>query len=143
MQIFYSSSCRPGVCRCQLYKHQWIPYTFNKTSTSMIHIACESKLRSVVKSLSDGRIHAQETGWQVVVQLCIMPGLSTHLVHEFKSGTKQLWDDRLVSSYPPRKLWLSLVGRIWGKRVITWPHQKPFNAFFSHLKKYSIMIICQ
>ena len=58
----------------------------NETGTSMTHVACESKLRLVVKYPC---IHAQEAGWQLGARSCIMPWLPTHLhlVQEFNIGT--------------------------------------------------------
>ena len=51
----------------------------------MTHAACKSKLRSVVMSYPC--IHAQETGWQSGVQLCVMHGLPAHLVQELNVST--------------------------------------------------------
>ena len=49
-------------------------------------VACESKLHSVVRPGTCGRIHAQETEWLSGVKSCIMPRLSTHLVQELNAG---------------------------------------------------------
>ena len=53
----------------------------------MTHVACESKLRSVVRSRASGRINAQGTEWHSGVRSCIKPGLPTYLVQELKAGT--------------------------------------------------------
>ena len=55
----------------------------NKPSTLMTYVNCESNIRLDVGSLC---IHAQETGWQPSVRLCIIPGLSTYLVQELDVG---------------------------------------------------------
>ena len=61
----------------------------------MTHEACESQLRPVVWSVTCGRIHTQETGWQLDVLLRIMPGLPTHLVQELNAHTAQFnWATR-------------------------------------------------
>ena len=49
----------------------------------MTHVACESKLRSVVRHSC---IHAQETGWQSGMCSYILPGLPTYLVQELNVG---------------------------------------------------------
>ena len=36
-------------------------------------------------------VHSQETGWQLRVQSCFMPGLPTHLVQELNVGTVTLF----------------------------------------------------
>ena len=54
----------------------------NKPSTSMTHVACESKLQHVC-----GVIHIQATGWQSGLRSCVMRELSTHLVQEVNVGT--------------------------------------------------------
>ena len=51
----------------------------------MTHEDCESKLHSVVRSGTHGRIHVQETGWQSGVQSCIGPGLPRYLVMELNA----------------------------------------------------------
>ena len=48
----------------------------------MTHEACESKIRSVVRSETFGRIQAQVTSWQSGVRSCNMPGMPAHLVQE-------------------------------------------------------------
>ena len=53
-------------------------------------LVCKSKLRSVVRSGTCGRISALETGWQSGMWSCIMPGLPTHLVQELNVGTVPL-----------------------------------------------------
>ena len=50
----------------------------------MTHEACESKLRSVVRS----SMHPYPgKGWQSGVRSCIMPGLPANLVQELNVGT--------------------------------------------------------
>ena len=71
-------------------KHPWITCQKNKPSTSMTHVACKSKLRSVVRS-GHPCIHAQETGCQLGVQSCIMPGLPMHFVQELNVGTVEFY----------------------------------------------------
>ena len=39
-----------------------------------------------VRDLSNDRIQAQETGWQLGVRACFMPGLPTHKVQEANAG---------------------------------------------------------
>ena len=55
-------------------------------STSMAHVACESKQRSVVIKVFGG-INTQENGLQSGVRSCIIPGLPAHLVQELNVGT--------------------------------------------------------
>ena len=74
-----------AVSGCQ--EHPWITCQHSKPSTPMERVACESKLRSVVRSMICGRIHAQETRWQSGVRSCIMPGLPMHLMQELNVGT--------------------------------------------------------
>ena len=56
-----------------LHGRHLIPERVNRTSAS----AC-------------GRIHTQETGWQLGVRLCIMLGLLNHSVQELDAGTLDL-----------------------------------------------------
>ena len=74
-----------------LYKYYVNKY---KLSTSITHVICESKLRSV--------INAHETGWQSGELSCILLGLPTHLMQELDVGT--------VTSFGHRILWLAQHG---------------------------------
>ena len=49
----------------------------------MAHVACESKLRSVV---GHTRIHGKENVWQSGERSCILPGLPIYLVQEINVG---------------------------------------------------------
>ena len=60
-----------------LNKHPWITFQENKPSTSITHVACESKLHSVVRSFM----------YPCPGKSCILPGLPTHLVQELNAGT--------------------------------------------------------
>ena len=51
----------------------------------MTHVTCESGLGSVLRSSMHPCIYVQETGWQLAVQLCIMPRLPRHLVEELQT----------------------------------------------------------
>ena len=55
-------------CQCQVLQTHMDNMSKTKPRTSMthVHVACESKLRSVVRSGTCGRIHAQKYGWQTV-----------------------------------------------------------------------------
>ena len=88
VQTFNSCTSRPDVCHCLVVQIPIDNMSKNNPSTSMTHVACESKLRSVVRSF----IHDHETGLQSDVRSCIMLGLPTHLVQELnvvtvRSGT--------------------------------------------------------
>ena len=58
-----------------------------------VHVACESKLFSVV---GHPLTNEQETGWQSGMRSCIMLGLPTHLVQELNVGTVD-WSGLLYS----------------------------------------------
>ena len=69
-----------------LYKHPWITCRKHKTKTTMTHIACDSKLCSIVRS----SMHPFPGNWVAIesgVQLCIMYGLPTHLLQKLNVGT--------------------------------------------------------
>ena len=57
-----------------LYKNPWIISQRNKPSTSMTHVACESMLRSFVRSGTCGGIHTQKTGFNRVCGRVLCPG---------------------------------------------------------------------
>ena len=59
-----------------LYKHPWITCRKNKPSTSMTHVACESKLR-----------HPCTGNWAIKRAVVYYAGLPTHLAQELNSGT--------------------------------------------------------
>ena len=75
----------------------------NKPSTSMTPVACESKLRSVVRGHS--YIQDQETGLKSDVRSCIKLGLPTHLVQELNVVTvgtvhaENVWNKQETSSF--------------------------------------------
>ena len=50
VQIFNSCISRPGVCQCRVVQTPIANMSKNKPSTSMTHVACESKLRPVARS---------------------------------------------------------------------------------------------
>ena len=78
---------RPDVCQCLVVQTTRITCQKNKPSTQITYVACESKLRSVVRSGTLDRIHAQDTGWQSGVRSCIMSRLPRHLVQKLNAGT--------------------------------------------------------
>ena len=65
---------RTSAASVSMYEHLWITCQKNEPSRSMTNVACESKLRSVVRFAC---IHAQETGWQSGVRSCFIPGVPT------------------------------------------------------------------
>ena len=75
-----------------LYRHPWIICQKDKPNASITHIPCETKLCSVIRLETCGRIHALETGWQSGVRSCIIPGLPTHLVQELNASTVHCWE---------------------------------------------------
>ena len=56
----------------------------------MTNVADESKLRSVLRSGTCGRIHAHATGLQSGVRSYVVHGLPTHLVQELNAGALYL-----------------------------------------------------
>ena len=56
----------------------------NMPSTLMAHEACESNLRSTVRS------NARKIVWQSGLRSCILPGLPTYLGQELNVGTVDL-----------------------------------------------------
>ena len=88
LQTFNSCTSRPDVCQCLVVgKTQCIRCQQNKPNTSIINVACESKLRSVMRS--EGPVVAS-TPWKLVAigrRLSIMPGLSRQLEQEFNVRT--------------------------------------------------------
>ena len=50
VQAFYSCTSRPDVSQCLLVQHQRITWHWNKPGKSLTQVACESMLRSVVRS---------------------------------------------------------------------------------------------
>ena len=72
VQTFNSGTSRPDVCQCLVVQ---IPMDnmSKKTSTSITHVACESKLRSVVL-WSQSFIRAQETGCKRACGRVLCPG---------------------------------------------------------------------
>ena len=74
VQTFNSCTHRPDVCQCLVVHTSMDNMSKNKPSSTLTLVADESKLRSVVRSETCGRIHAQETRWQSGMRSCIMPG---------------------------------------------------------------------
>ena len=91
MEIQYRHSIPAKIDRTSasawLNKHSRIISQISKPSSLMAAVVCKSKLLSVVRSGTCGRINALETGWQSDVRSCILSGMHTHLVHELNVGT--------------------------------------------------------
>ena len=84
VQTFNSSTSRPDVCWSLVVQTPMDNMSVNKPNTLMTHKACESKLRSVVRSF----MHPYSGNWvQSGVRSCIMPGLPANLVQELNVGT--------------------------------------------------------
>ena len=73
---------QPDICQCLVV--QTMACQKYQSRTSMIHVTCKSKLRSV---LGNPCINALKTGLQSGMRLCIMAGLPTHLVQELNVCT--------------------------------------------------------
>ena len=63
VQTFNSCPGGPDVCQGLVVQTPMDNMAKYELRTSKTHIACESKIRSVVRSGTHGSIHAQETGW--------------------------------------------------------------------------------
>ena len=85
----------------------------------MSDVVCESKLRSVVRV--HPYIHAQETGWQSVVQFCITLGLPMHLVQGLNVSTVhiQLAHRACPDGRPPIRPGLNPARGMWER--CQWP----------------------
>ena len=82
-----STSCtnRPDICQCLVVQTSMDDRKKHRTSISMIHVALEPKLRSVLRSSIF--TYPVNRGEKLVIQSCIMPGLHTYLVQELNVGT--------------------------------------------------------
>ena len=84
VQVFNSFTSRPDVCYCLVVQTPKDNMSKIKPRTSIVHVVCESKLRSVLRS----SMHPyRENVWQSGVRSCYMPGLSEHFVQELDVGT--------------------------------------------------------
>ena len=72
VKTFNSCTSQPDICQCLVVKHPWWTNITNQSYFQLQGHTC---------------IHIQETGLQSGVRLCIMPGLSRHLVQELNVGT--------------------------------------------------------
>ena len=61
-----------------LYKHQWITCQKNKPNKSITYVTCDSKLRSVLRSGTCGRIHAQTGNWVAIGRAVVHYACSAH-----------------------------------------------------------------
>ena len=109
VQTFNSCTSQPDVCQYLVVQSPMDNMSKNKPSTSMTHVACKSKLRSVVRS-GHPCIHAQETGCQLGVQSCIMPGLPMHFVQELNVGTVEFYGHISNSLYSTH---FSQISKCW------------------------------
>ena len=85
VQTFNSCTSRPDVCQCLVVRTPMYNTSRNTSNTLMKHVACKSKLGSVVRSYirpCQGKLEdlSVERSW-------ILPGLPTHLVWKLKVGT--------------------------------------------------------
>ena len=64
-----------------LYKHPWLPYQKNKPITSMTHLACKAKLRSVGNS----SIHPCPENWVAMGHAVVY---FAQAAHAFSAGIK-------------------------------------------------------
>ena len=88
VHTFNSYTSRTDACQWLVVQTPTDNKKKDKPSTSATHVGYESEIRSVVKSGTCGHIHAQDTGLQSGVWLCILPGLpSTHSVQELNTST--------------------------------------------------------
>ena len=87
VETFKFCTSRPivHVCQCLVVQIPIDNMSKYQRSTPMTHVACKSKLRSLVRC--HPCIDAQETVWKSGFRSCIMPGLTTHVVQELNVGT--------------------------------------------------------
>ena len=81
VQTFDSCRVDQTSASAWLYKPPWITCQKNKPSTPMTHVACESKLRSVVKS----SMHPCPGNWVAIGRAVVYHGRAAHT---FSTGTK-------------------------------------------------------
>ena len=81
VQIFNSCASRPDVCQCLVVQIPIDNMSKNKPSTSMTHVACESKLRSVVRSF----IHPGLRSWVTIGRAVVY---HARAAHAFSAGIK-------------------------------------------------------
>ena len=93
MRTFSSRISRPDVYQYLVVQTHMDILSKSKPSTSMTHVACESKLRLM---WGHPCIYAQNTGWHSDVGSCVMHGLPMHFVQELNVGTVHI---RYVLTY--------------------------------------------
>ena len=102
VQTFKSCTSRPdGYKHLRLYKHLWITSQKIKPSTSLTHAACETKLRSFVRSsmyqyLGNWVANGRAVVYHARAQL-------THLMQELNAGTAKPQLIPAVVEDPPTK----------------------------------------
>ena len=81
VQTLYSCTSRPDSCQCLVVKTPMDDMSKNKPSTAMTHVACESKLLSVVMS----SIHPCIVNWVAIGRAVVYYARATHT---FSAGIK-------------------------------------------------------
>ena len=84
VQTFNYCTSRPDVCQCLVVKKAMLSCQENNRHPSKTHVACESKLRSVIRSATHPSQGNCVAIWHTVVYYA---GLPAHLVQELNIGT--------------------------------------------------------
>ena len=92
VQTFNSCASRPDVCQCLVVQIPIDNMSENKPSTSMTHVACESKLRSVVRSF----IHPGLRNWVTIGRAIVYYYRAAHALSARIKCRHCTWNDPIT-----------------------------------------------